>query len=49
MDNAEEFPLDVHLGFSSQGEPFQLYRISNIAEHRLDNSHAPAIKKTPPL
>ncbi|MBA3007144.1 MAG: hypothetical protein KKB91_07645 [Proteobacteria bacterium] len=43
-DNAEEVPLDIHLGFASQGKSEQVHDPADVGEGRFNNSYPQAIQ-----
>jgi len=43
VNHAEEFPLNDHLLFTSEGESIQTYGIADVREKRLNSSHSSAV------
>ena len=44
VDQAEELPLRIDFGFSSQGEAIEPLVVSDVAEHRLHRREASAVE-----
>jgi len=44
VDQAEELPLRIDLGFPSQGEAIKPFVVSKVAEHRLHRREASAVE-----
>jgi len=43
VHQSEQPPLDIHLGFGTQGEAIQSLLNADVGKHRLDNGQAPGI------
>jgi hypothetical protein len=44
VDDAEQVPLEIHLGFAAQGESVQAHDSADVGEWRFNNGYPQAVQ-----